>query len=135
MKSVRWITVLVFMFMFQSVWNVAAAFCIHEQQSQKSHFGHHQSQLCMNKYSSESFKEKNDHSHTSSPLSISDSANYSIDHQDHLPSMSQVILSFAQVLNEPTLTESFHTNQFYWSNRYRSPHLGQVSPPPQSSPL
>ncbi|MEG2695835.1 MAG: cation transporter, partial [Acinetobacter sp.] len=31
MRSTTWISVLVALFMFQSLWNVAAAFCIHEE--------------------------------------------------------------------------------------------------------
>lgn len=49
MRSTTWITVLVGLFMFQSFWNVAAAFCVHEQQPQSQqsyHFGHHQNTLC-----------------------------------------------------------------------------------------
>lgn len=30
MRSLTWITILVGLFMFQSIWNVAAAFCVHE---------------------------------------------------------------------------------------------------------
>jgi hypothetical protein len=31
MRSMTWITILVGLFMFQGVWNVAAAFCVHEK--------------------------------------------------------------------------------------------------------
>lgn len=46
MRSSTWITMLIALFMFQSVWNVAAAFCVHEKLGQNNqpsmHFGHHE---------------------------------------------------------------------------------------------
>ena len=43
-RSAVFMTLLLSLFMFQSFWNVAAAFCAHEQPSEYStltHFGHH----------------------------------------------------------------------------------------------
>ncbi len=45
------ITLLLSLFMFQSLWNVAAAFCVHENttaSSGLSHFGHHVTLHCSN---------------------------------------------------------------------------------------
>ncbi|AOA59459.1 hypothetical protein [Acinetobacter larvae] len=51
MKSLAiWVSILLSLLMFQSVWNMAAAFCVHQSagQSQRHqpHFGHHSSYNC-----------------------------------------------------------------------------------------
>ena len=113
MRSTTWITVLVGLFMFQSFWNVAAAFCVHEQQPQSQqsyHFGHHQNTF-------------------SSDLEIGE------DHQDHLPSMTHLIVQNEKVDVFHPSSEVKVNPQFHWKNSYQAPDLFQQSPPPEFSPL
>jgi len=133
MRSVTWITVLVSLFMFQSLWNVAAAFCIHEESAQirqSQHFGHHQNILCV--------------SHQVQPVSHDDTQQFKKtgndlqlgeDHHDHLPSMSHLIVQNEKIglLSLPSGDKAIP--QFYWNNSYQPPDLFQQSPPPEFSPL
>lgn len=70
MRSTTWISVLVALFMFQSLWNVAAAFCVHEEQKaqvvtqQSFHFGHHQTTLCVSDDKAHQQINVNDHTQT-----------------------------------------------------------------------
>ena len=135
MRSARWITVLVCLFTFQSLWNVAAAFCIHEDKQINSasfHFGHHQTVICST--------EKNGSTHDASDSQteanqVNDTSRLMLDHDDHLPSMSHVILSIPQTLVQSNVSETFYPDHFLWSNAYQSPHIGQIPPPPELSPL
>lgn len=122
MRSISWITLLVSLFIFQSLWNVAAAFCLHEDISslsvQTSHFGHHQTKLCA----------KTTHQNTSTVLLAED-------HQDHLPSMTYIILQKEKILVDPLHLEIKETHQFNWQNHYQPPDLSQHRPPPEYTPL
>lgn len=75
------------LFIFQSLWNVAAAFCVHETLSTHSttlpHFGHHGAVRCEQNQTTK-------HNHVSAvqektPLS---SVFATDDHRDHLPSFA-----------------------------------------------
>ena len=133
MRSITWITVLVGLFMFQSLWNVAAAFCVHKEQAQVQqlyHFGHHQNNLCV------SDDHLNHAEKNSDQLKVSDNdLNIGEDHQDHLPSMMHLYLK-----NEKFDVVNAHLEltvipQFYWMNSYQPPDLFHQSPPPEFSPL
>ena len=129
MRASTWITVLVGLFMFQSLWNVAAAFCVHEETitvTQDYHFGHHTNSLCVS--------ESQKHSHQ-----ISEEKDHALDfaedHQDHLPSMNHLILGQRQVPLKQKLFSFAVVPTYFWRNDYRSPDLISQSPPPEFSPL
>ncbi|MEB6479877.1 cation transporter [Acinetobacter vivianii] len=124
-------TLLLSLFMFQGFWNVAAAFCAHEnsgQYSELNHFGHHA-------------LEKNHGSATHSSSIVQDDANVASslnlqDHHDHLPSCFHVVVTEAlQQLDEPILRMHQAEQKYYWSNSYQSPHLSGLNPPPVLTPL
>lgn len=154
MRSITWVTILVSLFMFQSMWNVAAAFCVHEDHNTQSvqpfHFGHHQNLLCDKE---KQFSQKHQHSDkkdsnsnlstTSSHLDqkqlnqadIDSNAGKFTDHQDHLPSMANVILFKDTSLIQPSNLFVETVPEFNWINAYRSPDLFELSPPPEHTPL
>ncbi|WP_151723376.1 cation efflux protein, CzcI-like [Acinetobacter junii] len=132
-RSSIFITVLLSLFMFQSLWNVAAAYCGHENinttnSSVVTHFGHHvpESSIASTHYSVVSDQEASD-----LPMSLNLQ-----DHHDHLPSCFHVVVTEAQQqLNEPILQTHEIEQKYYWSNLYQSPHLSQLTPPPVFTPL
>ena len=141
MKKLPLILIMMSLFIFQSAWNVAAAFCQHESvdfsQVYESHFGHHQVlEECLShtdqSHSHDQAKQSND---TQNKLS-ENQLNLSQDHQDHLPSMSHLLMQAEQVGILQSTT--FHVDRephFFWNNLYQSPDLGAITPPPLSSPL
>ena len=133
MRSTTWITVLVGLFMFQSFWNVAAAFCVHEQQPQSQqsyHFGHHQNTLCA------SDSRQHDHNGQSENIkTFSSDLEIGEDHQDHLPSMMHLIVQNEKVDVFHPSSEVKVNPQFHWKNSYQAPDLFQQSSPPEFSPL
>lgn len=127
------ISVLLSLFIFQSLWNVAAAYCGHENISQQSildsHFGHHlpANAEVVTKQHIHSINQ--DTTDLPMPLSLQD-------HHDHLPSCFHVVVTEAQQqLNEPILQTHEIEQKYYWSNLYQSPHLSQLTPPPVFTPL
>ena len=117
-RSAVLMTLLLSLFMFQSLWNVAAAFCGHETVSQSKgqhHFGHHvvDTSSCTTPH-----QQTTDHtaSNGSVPVSLQD-------HHDHLPSCFHVVVIEAQ---QP---------QYHWFNSYQSPDLTGHHPPPVLTPL
>jgi len=97
-------SVLFCLLIFQSLWNVAAAFCAHENQEKAlHHFGHHAALSY----------EASQHSHTEkievegtmhkAPLSLSD-------HHDHLPSCFHVVIVEAQEKIVSPLIQSSEPN-------------------------
>ena len=125
------ITVLLSLFIFQSLWNVAAAYCGHENNNAKTsvltHFGHH--------------IPENQHVDTQSTLVNDQDADLPMplslqDHHDHLPSCFHVVVTEAQQqLDDPILTTHELEQKYYWSNSYQSPHLFELNPPPVLTPL
>ena len=117
--------------MFQSLWNVAAAFCGHETVSQSKgqhHFGHHVVDT-----SSCATPHQQTAEHTASNGSVPVSLQ---DHHDHLPSCFHVVVTEAQqLLDTPVLRVQQSEQQYYWSNFYQSPHLSGLNPPPVLTPL
>lgn len=135
MRSATWMTVLVGLFMFQSFWNVAAAFCVHEKQPESSqqvlHFGHHQNSLCSHQtlHHSDGAQVQEGSKHTAQ-----DDA-WGEDHQDHLPSMGHLIIQKFQSYDLRQQTQVNTGSQFEWHNHYQAPDLFLHHPPPQFSPL
>lgn len=115
------------LFTFQSVWNVAAAFCTHEnqaviQQTLTEHFGHHQ---LASEHRSQHAKLLN------APQDSPDVQ----DHSDHLPSFSPVV-TVAQAQMLIAHQASTHVLLHYdWNNLYQSPDLFAANPPPVFAPL
>ncbi|WP_213072548.1 cation efflux protein, CzcI-like [Acinetobacter tianfuensis] len=139
MRSAAWMTVLVGLFMFQSLWNVAAAFCVHEEQmqlQQSYHFGHHQNTLCV------SNENNSQHaSHQASELiskqlktAVSD-IQIGEDHQDHLPSMTHLIVQNQQTIIFNPYQPFEYSPKFDWENSYQAPDLLLQTPPPVYAPL
>ena len=134
MRSTTWITILVGLFMFQSIWNVAAAFCVHEKgqisTQQKFHFGHHQNNLCLSDQSSHNHQTKqNEQNQQSAKLNLGE------DHQDHLPSMSHLLLQKERLYLLPENIEVKVIPIFDWQNHYQPPDLLSKNPPPEFSLL
>lgn len=121
------------LFIFQSLWNVAAAYCGHENinttnNSVVTHFGHHvpESSIASTHYSVVSDQEASD-----LPMSLNLQ-----DHHDHLPSCFHVVVIEAQQqLDEPILRTLESEPKYHWSNSYQSPHLSGLNPPPVLTPL
>ncbi|MEO9280509.1 cation efflux protein, CzcI-like [Acinetobacter sp. WA-87] len=124
-RSALFMSVLFCLLIFQSLWNVAAAFCAHENQEKAlHHFGHH---AALNyEISQHGHTEKTDVAGTThkAPLNLSD-------HHDHLPSCFHVVIVEAQEkIVSPLMRSSELKQQYYWSNSYKSPHISKQDPPP-----
>jgi hypothetical protein len=133
-RSRLFVTVLFSLFMFQSLWNVAAAFCVHEEPKRVStmpHFGHHATASC------ESIAHGVLQKSTTQDTSSFDLAAFAQDdHSDHLPSFAHVILTEAQQSAlSPVFIPQLVQVQFNWQNLYQSPHLFLANPPPVLTPL
>ncbi|WP_368570835.1 cation efflux protein, CzcI-like [Acinetobacter haemolyticus] len=131
-RSRIFITVLLSLFIFQSLWNVAAAYCGHESTSQQSisvgHFGHH---VPTKTESASTHADILNQNTTDLPMLLSLQ-----DHHDHLPSCFHVVVTEAQQqLDEPILRVHKAEQKYYWSNSYQSPHLSGLNPPPVLTPL
>ena len=125
------ITVLLSLFIFQSLWNVAAAYCGHENINAKTsvltHFGHHipENQQVDTQSTLVNYQDAD----LPMPLSLQD-------HHDHLPSCFHVVMIEAQQqLDEPLLRVKEFKQNYIWSNSYQSPHLSRLNPPPLFTPL
>ncbi|USA46809.1 cation transporter [Acinetobacter sp. C26M] len=129
-RSTVFVTVLLSLFMFQSFWNVAAAFCAHEtvsQYSTLSHLGHHVAEKTHSSEQGAVFDKVA--ADLPMPLSLQD-------HHDHLPSCFHVVVTeVQQYVNEPMLHSQDIEQKYYWSNSYQSPHLSGLNPPPVLTPL
>lgn len=133
-RSHVFITLLLSLFMFQSLWNVAAAFCVHEESKSvrvMPHFGHHVTASCESK--SHGMAKKS----TTQPTSSFDLADFTQDdHSDHLPSFAHIMLTEAQhSALSPVFIPKLVQVQFNWQNLYQSPHLFLTTPPPVLTPL
>lgn len=142
--------ILLTMFMFQSVWNVAAGFCLHEKNTRtlsNQHFGHHQTNLCENDQLQQSdvndpvdtltTTDLNASDLTSSDLGKTDQARKLFDdHHDHLPSFAYFIVAEASITqHRPALAYDPHLGDVVWNNLYQSPHLASQNPPPELTSL
>ncbi|MPW45617.1 cation efflux protein, CzcI-like [Acinetobacter guerrae] len=122
--------------MFQSLWNVATAFCAHETASKNSvtafHFGHH-------------FDSATDHQSGSSLLTaesknlkntVIHSPSIFMDHHDHLPTCLHIVMAeIGQHAREPFRSGYLTRSVYDWANSYQSPHLSGLNPPPVLTPL
>ena len=119
------------LFIFQSLWNVAAAFCVHETLSTHSttlpHFGHHGAVRCeQNQTTKHTQMQALQEKMQSSSVFATD------DHRDHLPSFAHFILSdVQQSANEPLFSAYVPRLEYL----YQSPHLSRANPPPVLTPL
>lgn len=136
-RSGVFITVLLSLFMFQSLWNVAAAFCVHEKlnrsdiQNIQPHFGHHLASHAENQAIHSKTASHSDRSFSSDFLN-----NIQDDHSDHLPSFAQFMVVDVPLDTQlPTFTVYSATQYTDWNNLYQSPHLYLPNPPPVPTPL
>ncbi|WP_348637235.1 cation efflux protein, CzcI-like [Acinetobacter zhairhuonensis] len=134
-RSRVYITLLLSLFMFQSFWNVAAAFCVHDAEPKSiavlSHFGHHSTGSCESRAAT--VHPKN----TVQVQTAFDLATFQQDdHSDHLPSFAHIMLIEAQQLAvSPVFIPKLVQVQFNWQNLYQSPYLFPSNPPPVLAPL
>ena len=137
-------TVLLSLFMFQSLWNVAAAFFFFfitnsSNQLFSTHFGHHVALHCRQDQQQHAI-ESSEYNHSLvqvDHLQQSDFLNHlSDDHSDHLPSFAHFIVKDVQKQSEQPKFIIHPESAFMdWHNLYQSPHLILPNPPPVSSPL
>ncbi|TCM69102.1 hypothetical protein EC844_10345 [Acinetobacter calcoaceticus] len=128
------------MFIFQGVWNVAAAFCGHENATEQAttypnHFGHHQSVMCESEEQKQTQQQNINLSKT-----LESSANFleyiQDDHHDHLPSFAHFIMVELQQKTKPLCWGNYIQKQIIdRDNLYKSPHLKSLNPPPELVPL
>lgn len=129
-KSVL-LLILSFLFIFQSLWNVAAAFCTHENVTQQSngHFGHHVTLVSCQ-------QQKNLHPYDVQVQHETAFHNDLQDHKDHLPSFAQIlVIDVSSEIISPRSNLSLIKQTYFWQNLYRSPDLSAANPPPLLSPL
>ncbi|WOE41378.1 cation efflux protein, CzcI-like [Acinetobacter chinensis] len=130
-------TVLLSLFMFQSLWNVAAAFCAHENLNHgytvtsQFHFGHHVALNC---------EQNQQHSHDPKQtvgIQMSEFiSQLDDDHSDHLPSFAHFIVAdVSQQADQPKFVAYPESAFIDWKNLYQSPDLFLPNPPPASAPL
>ncbi|MFV5332865.1 cation transporter [Acinetobacter baumannii] len=133
-RSSIFISVLLSLFIFQSLWNVTTTYCGHENSSQQStldsDFGYgivsHAESITKQQHSYSIDKEMID---LPMPLSLQD-------HHDHLPSCFHVVLTeIQQQLKVPVFPVQISEQKYYWSNFYESPYLSGINPPPLFSKL
>lgn len=124
-KSVFFVLLSCFL-LLQSVWNVAAALCLHENKNtiavvERPHFGHHV------------VTERHSTLHIQlDALTTSEQH----DHSDHLPSLNPIMLSqLDQELQQIAHNYISVMQKTDWNNLYQSPDLAFNSPPPILAPL
>lgn len=129
-KNCIFIAILTALLLFQSVWNIAAAFCVHENTREVAstpHFGHHQVLSSCQQSPDSAAKISHDSTHAQKDME---------DHADHLPSFTQIALLEHQ--SDPLRAEQFIVparQNYVWQNFYQSPDLTGQNPPPLLSPL
>ena len=130
------------LFMFQSLWNVAAAFCTHEvlphnppSLTSAWHFGHHIAFSCQQNQQTDAVNPQHSVAAHDSISSIFNS-NMQDDHSDHLPSFAHFIIVDVQQKTEPPHGSAHMSVQLIdWKNLYQSPYLSLKNPPPVPSLL
>ncbi|OTG88112.1 hypothetical protein B9T31_00890 [Acinetobacter sp. ANC 4558] len=120
------ITVLLSLFVFQSTWNLAAAYCIHEATDELSisHFGHHLD------YNNE-VKSVDSSSKLTKYLSQISEA----EHDDHLPTVAYIFQSSSEQLEPERVAQDVQTSFVDLKNLYQSPDLNLPKPPPSFTSL
>jgi len=148
-RSGIFISVLLSLFMFQSLWNVAAAFCDHENITSSSqglirqHFGHHNAPNCkqdqlQHQQGLIGVTDVLDHvSSQQQNIQLNDFLSHlEDDHSDHLPSFAHyIVVDTQQQATQPKFVAYPESTFSDWDNLYQSPHLFAPNPPPISSPL
>ncbi|MDQ8953079.1 cation transporter [Acinetobacter rudis] len=142
-KSRIFFTMLLSLFMFQAIWNVAAGFCLHEKGKSSTsiqHFGHHQSETRESKaaYPSKvaSFNQT-DQANNLAPSDLSKNTfNFLDDHHDHLPSCAHFIVVEPTINSQrPNVSYGTDLGNVAWNNLYQSPLLIAQNPPPEYASL
>lgn len=147
-RSGIFIGILLSLFMFQSLWNVAAAFCTHENRKDVptlglKHFGHHVALSCQKDDQHDlehaDLQKTNNNKQLLWDQTISSTSfdqNLKDDHRDHLPSFSHfMVIDVQQEADKPHFSINLRTLFMDWNNLYQSPHLFLPNPPPVYSPL
>ncbi|WP_407643267.1 cation efflux protein, CzcI-like [Acinetobacter suaedae] len=129
-RPLVFMTLLLSLFMFQSIWNVAAAYCGHESATQQTvsvnHFGHHALDNSKEQQSSLVAVQEAD-----APWLLNVQ-----DHHDHLPTcFHAIVIQEQQQLKQPILRIHELEQKYNWSNHYQSPYLTSLNPPPVFAPL
>ena len=139
-RSDIFISILMGLFIFQSLWNVSAAFCAHESKTAviekyTTHFGHHESSD--GDAGQELEVETQQIKSSISSLISADHIKITLDdHHDHLPSFSHFIIVEAQPQTERQFLIDNQSDRLnYMNNFYTSPHLDGINPPPEFVPL
>ena len=120
MKSSKlFITVLFSLFLFQSIWNVAAAYCVHDVAKELAinHLGHHSH-----------YKENT--SQSFALMQYFDQIGED-DHDDHLPSIKYMYFCLVLMKFECEKAQ-VHLKAIFFDreNFYQSPDLTSLKPPP-----
>lgn len=132
-RSRLFITVLLSLFIFQGVWNVAVAFCIHENRLDTqtiSHFGHYSLTYKLQK------PQSSNHDSSAQLIQYLDQIDDN-DHDDHLPAVHSIHVcpQSADVVQ----VAFYHVSKFIFldqNNLYQSPYLNlPTQPPPSLTPL
>ena len=132
--------------MFQAIWNVAAGFSLHEENTRllsSQHFGHHQTELCENDQGSQlnshidnSHIDNSGHVEKITAVDQVQSTKVLDDHHDHLPSFSYFIVAECAITQHwPDPVYDPHLGDVVWNNLYQSPHLASLTPPPELTSL
>lgn len=137
-------TLVLSLFIFQSLWNVAAAFCTHENTPvtarglMEQHFGHHLALNCQQDQQQHQTRDETGlQTHTPQHAQLNNIFTHlADDHSDHLPSFAHfIVIAVVQQAETPIFTARLTRQTFDWHNLYQSPHLYLPSPPPVFAPL
>lgn len=128
MQRSRLLMIVLFgLFIFQSTWNLAAAYCVHEKGGNFSfqHFGHH------------SYKENSTDIHQANAKhEVSQFVKYfdqisEYDHDDHLPTVSHIYFQLNTFdVKQKKINIDLKNIFLDWKNLYQSPDLNTLTPPP-----
>lgn len=123
--------------MFQAIWNVAAGFCLHEQNTSNTtiqHFGHHQSKMCEvpSTHQTQQFAKAD----VNPSNAFNNSSSFPDDHHDHLPSFAHfIVVELPTDSVRPNVSYDTRLGNVAWNNLYQSPLLVSQNPPPESASL
>ncbi|HEO1774231.1 cation efflux protein, CzcI-like [Acinetobacter baumannii] len=126
LRSTVFMSFLFSLLIFQSFWNVAAAFCVHENQEKVlQHLSHHADLNVYQSLNQSDIEQIDDLKNAyDDPLSLQG-------HHDHSPSCFHVFMTENEKqAQEPVVRVHELSQVYYWSNSYQSPLLGSLNPPP-----
>lgn len=124
-RSGLFMTVLLSLFIFQGIWNIAAAFCLHENSvtlPSTPHFGHH--------VLTEQHK-KSQHTQHPSMMQLEQYLGQMDQHSDHLAMVNYLhVASPEHALDQAQVFKLMQ--QVFWhpDDLYQSPDLNLLIPPP-----